>query len=469
MYRIFTFLLTLFLFSQAVLAQSNLFVSTSDFSTGSTAFLQAGTEEAEINLLGVHSDAVVRFHDGMIYVINRLGQDNIIVLDAVDVSTPLIQFSVGNGTNPQDIEVVAADKAYITLYERSEVLVVDPRNGTELDRIDLSSFADDDGLPEAAQIVRVGQRIYVSCQRLDRNTTWGPADNSFLAVIDIDSNSLIDVDPEIEGIQGIVLSSPNPNTLIPVDQSIVVSTVAHFGDRLGGIEIIDTQNNRGSGLAVSEEDLGGDLNGIALVNDERGFAIISDENFANYVVPFNLQSRQVGPALQSLSGGYIPDLAVDGNRLIVADQGSFSDPNSAGLKIFDATDYSLLRGPISTGLPPVSIAVLSSDTDLLPTAVAEVAAALPEQSTLGKAYPNPFNASVTIPFSLAQEGAIQLVIYDALGQAVRTLQQGVWPTGAHRVAWDGRNDSGQYVGNGTYFVRLRTNGTRRMNKVMLLK
>ena len=468
MYRICTFFLTLFLFSQTVLAQSNLFVSTSDFSTGSTAFLQAGTEEAEINVLGVHSDAVVRFHNGMIYVINRLGQDNIIVLDAVDMSTPLIQFSVGNGTNPQDIEVVAADKAYITLYERSEVLVVDPRDGTELDRIDLSSFADDDGLPEAAQIVRVGQRIYVSCQRLDRNTTWGPADNSFLAVIDIESNSLIDVDPESEGVQGIVLSSPNPNTLIPVDQSIVVSAVAHFGDRLGGIEIIDTQNNLGSGLAVSEEDLGGDLNGIALVDGERGFAIISDENFANYVVPFNLQSRQVGPALQGLSGGYIPDLAVDGNRLIVADQGSFSDPNSAGLKIFDAIGYSLLRGPISTGLPPVSIAVLS-DTDLLPTAVAEVAAALPEQSTLGRAYPNPFNASVAIPFVLARGGAIQLVIYDALGQAVRTLQQGVWPTGAHKVSWDGRNDSGQYVGNGTYFVRLRANGTHRVTKIMLLK
>ena len=468
MYHICTFFLTLFLFSQTVIAQSNLFVSTSDFSTGSTAFLQAGAEEAEINLLGVHSDAVLRFHDGIIYVINRLGQDNIIVLDAADPSTPLTQFSVGNGTNPQDIEVVAADKAYITLYERSDVLVVDPRDGTELDRIDLSSFADADGLPEAAQIVRVGQRIYVSCQRLDRNTTWGPADNSFLAVIDIDSNSLIDVDLESEGVQGIALGSPNPNTLIPVDQSIVVSTVAHFGDRLGGIEIIDTQNNRGSGLAISEEDLGGDLNGIALVDDEHGFAIISDQNFTNYVVPFNLQSRQVGPALQGLSGGYIPDLAVEGNRLIVADQGSFSDPNSAGLKIFDATDYSLLQGPISTGLPPVSIAVLS-DASPLPTAVAEATAALPQLSTLGRAYPNPFNASVAIPFSLAQEGAIQLVIYDALGQAVRTLQQGIWPTGAHRVTWDGRNDSGQYVGNGTYFVRLHTNGTHRMTKVMLLK
>lgn len=468
MRHIYTVFFTLLFFGQVALAQSNLFVSTSDFSTGSTALLHAGMEEAEINLLGVHSDAVVRFHNGMIYVINRLGQDNIIVLDAADASTPLTQFSVGNGTNPQDIEVVAIDRAYIALYERSEVLVVDPRDGTELDRIDLSPFADADGLPEIAEIARVGQRLYVSCQRLDRNGTWGPVDDSFLAVIDIENNALVDVDPDRDGIQGIVLSSPNPNALIPVGQSIIVSTAAHFGDRLGGIELIDTQNNRSLGIAVSEEDLGGDLNRIALVDSERGFAIISDENFANYVIPFNLQSGQVSPALQGLSGGYIPDLAVDGNRLIVADQGSFSAPNSAGLKIFDATDHRLLQGPISTGLPPVSIAVLS-DVSPLPTAVAEAAAALPIQSALGSAYPNPFNASVAIPFVLAREEAIQLVVYDALGQAVRTLLQGVWSAGAYQALWDGRNDSGQYVGNGTYFVRLRTDGTHRMTKVMLLK
>ncbi len=468
MRHIRTILFTLVFFAQATLAQSNLFIATTDFSTGSTALLPAGAGTAEVNLLGVHSDAVVRFQNDMIYVINRLGQDNVIVLDAADPSTPVTQFSVGNGTNPQDIEVVAADRAYVTLYERSEVLVVDPGDGTEIDRIDLSAFADADGLPEIADIARVGQRLYVSCQRLDRNGTWGPADDSFIAVIDIDSNALVDIDPERDGLQGIVLSSPNPNALIPVGQSIVVSTVAHFGDRLGGIEVIDTQSNRSLGIALSEEDLGGDLNRIALVDDERGFAIISDENFANYVIPFNLQSGQVSPALQGLSGGYIPDLAVDGNRLIVADQGSFSDPSSAGLKIFDAADHSLLQGPISTGLPPVSIAVLS-DAGPRPTAVAEAASALPMQSALGKAYPNPFNASVAIPFVLAREEAIQLVVYDALGQAVRTLLQGVWSAGAHQALWDGRNDSGQHVGNGTYFVRLRADGTHKMTKVMLLK
>ena len=138
-------------------AQSGLFVITTDFSTGSTAFLAAGAAEAEVNLLAVHSDAAGHYHDGRVYVVNRLGQDNILVLDETDLRTPVTQFSVGNGTNPHDIEVVAPDKAYVTLYETASLLIVDPRDGARLGEIDLGAFADGDGLPEVSQIVRVGE------------------------------------------------------------------------------------------------------------------------------------------------------------------------------------------------------------------------------------------------------------------------------------------------------------------------
>ena len=90
--------------------QSPLFVTTTNFETGSTAFLEAGAEEAEVNLLTIHGDAVARFQRGKIYVINRLGQDNILVLDPGDLRRPELQFSVGNGSNPYDIEVVSESK-----------------------------------------------------------------------------------------------------------------------------------------------------------------------------------------------------------------------------------------------------------------------------------------------------------------------------------------------------------------------
>ena len=401
MYRISILAVSVLLLANSSSAQSDLFVITTDFSTGSTAFLAANAAEAEVNLLGIHSDAVGHYHDGRVYIVNRLGQDNILVLDAMDLRTPLTQFSVGNGANPHDIEIVAPDKAYVTRYDAASLLIVNPQNGAELGEIDLSAFADADGLPEVSQIVRVGDRLYLSCQRLDRNGGWGPVDVSYLIVVDLATDTLIDVDPDAEGMQGIALSAANPNSMAVVGEQIAVGVVVGFGDRAGGVEIVDTATNRSLGLAVSEEDLGGDITSMILVDQNRGYAVVADENFANSVRPFDLSSGTVDAPIENISGGFIPSLAVDGDRLIVADRGSFSDPTSAGLKFYDAATGAFQSGPIDTGLPPQDIVVLSDVT--IPTAVEETAdAGLPREFALEAAYPNPFNASVQIPFAVWQ-------------------------------------------------------------------
>ena len=468
MYRISILAVSLLLLANSSSAQSDLFVITTDFATGSTAFLAADAAEAEVNLLGIHSDAVGHYHDGRVYIVNRLGQDNILVLDAMDLRTPLTQFSVGNGTNPHDIEIVAPDKAYVSRYDAASLLIVNPQDGSELGEIDLSAFADADGLPEVSQIVRVGERLYLSCQRLDRNGSWGPADVSYLIVVDLATDALVDMDPDAEGVQGIALSAGNPNSMAVVGEQIAVGVVVSFGDRAGGVEIVDTATNRSLGLAVGEEDLGGDITSMVLVDQNRGYAVVADENFANSVRPFDLSSGTVGAPLENISGGYIASLAVDGDRLIVADRGSFADPASAGLKFYDATTGAFLRGPIDTGLPPANIVVLGDVT--VPTAVEETADGLPQEFALEAAYPNPFNASVQIPFAVWGANApVELTVHDILGRTVRTLTAGTMAAGRHVLLWDGRNAAGESVGNGAYLVQLRAGGQRAVGKVMLVK
>ncbi len=469
MYRIAILVASVLALANSSAAQSDLFVITTDFATGSTAFLAAEAAAAAVNVLGIHADAVGHYHDGRVYIVNRLGQDNILVLDAMDLRTPLAQFSVGNGTNPQDIEVVAPDKAYVTRYDAASLLMVNPQDGAELGEIDLRSFADADGLPEVSQIVRVGDRLYLSCQRLDRNSGWGPADVSYLIVVDLATDALVDVDPDAEGVQGIALSVANPNSMAVIGQRIAVGVVANFGDRAGGVEIVDAATNRSLGLAVSEEDLGGDITALVLVDENRGYAVVADENFANSVRPFELANGTVEAPLENISGGFIPSLAVDGKRLIVADRGSFADPASAGLKFYDAASGAFRRGPIDTGLPPQDIVVLSDGT--MPTAVEETAdTGLPEAFALAAAYPNPFNASVQIPFAVWQaHAAVELTIHDLLGRTIRTLASGPVAAGRHVLDWDGRNAAGEWVGNGAYLVRLRAGNKQAVGKVMLIK
>ncbi|MXY84337.1 MAG: T9SS type A sorting domain-containing protein [Gemmatimonadetes bacterium] len=468
MYRISILAVSLLLLANLSAAQSDLFVITTDFSTGSTAFLAANAAEAEVNLLGIHSDAVGHYHDGRIYIVNRLGQDNILVLDAMDLRTPLTQFSVGNGANPHDIEIVTPDRAYVTRYETASLLIVNPQDGAELGEIDLSAFADADGLPEVSQIVRVGDRLYLSCQRLDRNSGWGPVDVSYLIVVDLATDTLVDVDPDAEGVQGIALSVANPNSMVVIGEQIAVGVVVGFGDRAGGVEIVDTATNRSLGLVVSEEDLGGDITSLVRADQNRGYAVVADENFATSVRPFDLPSGTVGVPLENISGGFIPNLAVDGDRLIVADRGSFSDPASAGLKLYDAATGAFLSGPIDTGLPPQDIVVLSDAA--VPTAVEETADSLPQEFALEAAYPNPFNASVQIPFAVWQANTpVELTVHDVLGRTVRTLTSGPVAAGRHVLHWDGRNAAGEPVGNGAYLVQLRAGSQRAVGKVMLIK
>lgn len=95
----------------------------------------------------------------------------------------------------------------------------------------------------------------------------------------------------------------------------------------------------------------------------------------------------------------------------------------------------------------------------------------PASFALSQAFPNPFNPSTQIEFALAHDTPAQLVIYDVLGQRIRTLVRGDDGLGAgfYSVTWDGTDTHGQAVGNGLYFYRLETPSFRRTGKMMLIK
>ncbi len=75
---------------------------------------------------------------------------------------------------------------------------------------------------------------------------------------------------------------------------------------------------------------------------------------------------------------------------------------------------------------------------------------------LGAPSPNPFRDSTRLSFELPAAGRVDVSIHDVGGRRVRRLGGSERPRGTHVVTWDGRNDAGERVAGGTYFVRLRT-------------
>ncbi len=82
-------------------------------------------------------------------------------------------------------------------------------------------------------------------------------------------------------------------------------------------------------------------------------------------------------------------------------------------------------------------------------------------------HPNPFNSVTKIAYRLADEGIVQLSVYNRLGVKVRDLVYEWQPAGSFQAEWNGRDDSNREVGAGLYQCRL-TLGTRTQVHSMIL-
>lgn len=91
------------------------------------------------------------------------------------------------------------------------------------------------------------------------------------------------------------------------------------------------------------------------------------------------------------------------------------------------------------------------------------------RTSLDGNYPNPFNPTTTIGYSLQNPAMVTLEIYNIRGQKVRTLVQGVQQAGMHTALWDGKDETQRSVSSGIYFYKMNSSGYEKARKMILLK
>ena len=95
---------------------------------------------------------------------------------------------------------------------------------------------------------------------------------------------------------------------------------------------------------------------------------------------------------------------------------------------------------------------------------------VPRDFVLYNNYPNPFNPGTTIRFFAPRAEQTELVIFNLLGQRIRTLFNGVSSPGVNTFQWNNsRDDNGRPVPSGVYLYRLKTPGSVLTNKMLYLK
>ncbi len=94
---------------------------------------------------------------------------------------------------------------------------------------------------------------------------------------------------------------------------------------------------------------------------------------------------------------------------------------------------------------------------------------IPNKALISSNYPNPFNPSTTIAFSIPKDGLVKVGIYNVKGQKVKDLCDSEMLRGFHKVVWDGKDKHQRDVSSGIYFVKMQASGAISTRKIMLMK
>ena len=412
-------------------------------SSGSVGRLQLAAPWAFTpDLQPVYQDAIGVWHEGLVYVVNRMGADNIQVLDPAQNMATVRQFSLGPGRGLKHIAFAGDETAYVSCYETAELLHIDPVSGSILDIISTTPFADADGLPETSWLVVDGRRLFVVCERLDRNNWFAPVGDSYLLALDMPTNTWIDCDPSQPGVQGILLSASNPYSQ-PVREGnlLLIGCTGYFGMQDGGVDVVDLVGLASLGLEICESQLGGDIVDLAAGPDGRRHAVVANAALETSLKVYD--STGTVSVLHQSNGFNHAHIAYDGDfQVFAADR----RPGQAGIRVFDGlSGAQLTSGPIVTGLPPAFIVLPS----VPPVHVLD---RLPPILTLSDPYPNPANPRSTVSFTAPAGSMVELRVIDLRGRLLRRARVAADDSGVGAWEFDGLDGNGRALASGVLRV-----------------
>jgi hypothetical protein len=305
-------------------------------------------------------DSVIHSAFGKLYVLSA-GDRTVRVVDPI-AWTIERSYPIGSTDEPLDIKAVSPDIAYLTRRNANQLLRLDLRTGATQEVLDLSEFDDGDGIPDLNNMTVHDGRLFI---QLERQNFAGPPPypRPLIAVMDLGSERLVDVDPARDGVQAIELAGTYPKMKMQVveqTQKLFVSATGAFFDA-GGIEVINLDSLRSEGLSIREADdlTGADLGAFVMVAPDRGFLVYStDLLLSSHLHQFSLtrgvDQKELAVALNYFS----PTIEFDPetNSVFFPVGGMLDD----GLLVFDAASGAELSGQlIPTSGPPTDLALVA--------------------------------------------------------------------------------------------------------------
>ena len=262
-------------------------LTTSDYQVGALATMDIDTQEITDTLATIHSDAAVSSGGDWVFQINRLGMDSIRVYEPGQWTAPLLEFSTGDSSNPHGA-VLCHDQLVVSLYAESYLAVFEPLTGTQIDAVDLSQWADDDGSPEASSMVISGDYLYVALQQF---SSWVSTSGT---VLKIDCFTMEIVTEWATG--------PSPSlSPIPNNDQLLLLNTGNWFEADGSLQVLDTETGSLQPPILDEADLDHDLYGARVTPNGTvvaiSYPINGEDQHTLYCGHLDGREAQVGPSV----------------------------------------------------------------------------------------------------------------------------------------------------------------------------
>jgi len=167
----------------------------------------------------------------------------------------------------------------------------------------------------------------------------------------------------------------------------------------------------------------------------------------------------------------IPTYVWPADKLFITETAQNGKPLTARLYFMYTDDH--FFGPETQGIGPpgadIFFAAMDIDVSDLEWEGNTTDVTVPRVAMLNQNFPNPFNPSTTIQFTMPRAGHVSLNVYNVRGQLVRTLVNENRPEGLQSVQWTGNDNNNRTVASGVYFYKIETDGKSEVKRMVLMK
>lgn len=319
-----------------------------DWSSGNVSFysVENNTVKQSVMEQSFHSDNNVRIYDTTVYLIERMGKDNVLMVKGHHITTGTVdnQAHVSTGSNIHDIAIVNSQKAYITVYGGQELICYNPGTGEVTGKEISLAQCNPSGAttPKMDEAINYNNKVYIGLQMYsdDFNSIL---DTGALAIVNALSDSYE---------KKVVLKKNNPQGMCTHNGILYCACTGDYGIMDGGIVLVDLATESVI-KSVEENILGGDVSDVVVISESKGYAIVSDINYTNTLVTFN---PSTGEKIAVITAGGTPsDFLFDDGKLYIASRAL----SAHGIIVLDTNTDTVISGPHALGLPPNKIAMLN--------------------------------------------------------------------------------------------------------------